>query len=283
MRFISFSIICVFLLFVIGTETQNDFMDQALIDLKNRFQKVGVKIPNFMEERIAEEFNESLENKECSQNMTYSNCGGCEASCSDSVISCDKSCKSPGCYCSGEYVYNNVGRCILKSECSENIEEDDQEIQPLESPSNICPGNYTYLTCGVCHEHCGNINTICTMECKTAGCYCIAHAAFNDENECILKADCKEGDSDNPNFISLNTSSENTLGKYIFVNNTEFQIGTEECEQNEKWNECGNACENSCNDEKVICPAICGPGACVCEQGFVRNTDGECILKSECS
>uniref|UniRef100_A0A1I7X5E9 Trypsin Inhibitor like cysteine rich domain protein n=1 Tax=Heterorhabditis bacteriophora TaxID=37862 RepID=A0A1I7X5E9_HETBA len=57
------------------------------------------------------------------------------------------------------------------------------------------------------------------------------------------------------------------------------------CGPNEEGNPCGNLCEPTCqnaiSNEPVICPAICGPPACVCQPNFYRKNK-VCVPKSQC-
>ncbi|CAJ0924528.1 unnamed protein product, partial [Mesorhabditis belari] len=55
-----------------------------------------------------------------------------------------------------------------------------------------------------------------------------------------------------------------------------------DCRKNEELNECGNGCEPTCQEENPVCPAICGPRACKCEVGYVREPMGRCIKRAQC-
>ncbi|CAJ0577147.1 unnamed protein product, partial [Mesorhabditis spiculigera] len=55
-----------------------------------------------------------------------------------------------------------------------------------------------------------------------------------------------------------------------------------ECGMNEELNECGNGCEPTCTEEMQACTLQCGPAACKCQEGFVREPMGRCIKKMQC-
>ncbi|CAJ0567329.1 unnamed protein product, partial [Mesorhabditis spiculigera] len=54
------------------------------------------------------------------------------------------------------------------------------------------------------------------------------------------------------------------------------------CPTNSSYNSCGSSCERTCAQRNPICPAICGPGKCMCNAGYSRNTAGNCILERDC-
>lgn len=57
------------------------------------------------------------------------------------------------------------------------------------------------------------------------------------------------------------------------------------CSYGEEWNDCGPAdgCEASCDSNlfDMYCTAMCVP-KCVCEEGNVRDSNGNCIAKESC-
>lgn len=68
--------------------------------------------------------------------------------------------------------------------------------------------------------------------------------------------------------------------------NDDLDQDGEDCGANEVWRECGNpaicdwTCENG-NEPYLTCPPIC-VRRCICEFGFVRNGNGDCITQDEC-
>ncbi|EYC00857.1 hypothetical protein Y032_0112g301 [Ancylostoma ceylanicum] len=60
------------------------------------------------------------------------------------------------------------------------------------------------------------------------------------------------------------------------------------CPANETHNPCGDSCEPKCADlyeyERRPCTRECYPpgGACVCERGFYRNKEKQCVSEEDC-
>nr|P56682.1 RecName: Full=Chymotrypsin inhibitor; AltName: Full=AMCI [Apis mellifera]1CCV_A Chain A, CHYMOTRYPSIN INHIBITOR [Apis mellifera] len=56
----------------------------------------------------------------------------------------------------------------------------------------------------------------------------------------------------------------------------------EECGPNEVFNTCGSACAPTCAQPKTrICTMQCRIG-CQCQEGFLRNGEGACVLPENC-
>ncbi|KAJ6648977.1 Chymotrypsin-elastase inhibitor ixodidin [Pseudolycoriella hygida] len=60
----------------------------------------------------------------------------------------------------------------------------------------------------------------------------------------------------------------------------------EDCAPNETFRDCGNhpICDRTCDnitDPYLTCPPIC-VRRCVCDSGFVRDGNGDCIAEREC-
>uniref|UniRef100_A0A914C4K6 TIL domain-containing protein n=1 Tax=Acrobeloides nanus TaxID=290746 RepID=A0A914C4K6_9BILA len=57
------------------------------------------------------------------------------------------------------------------------------------------------------------------------------------------------------------------------------------CTSNEEWRECSSACEFTCDDPKnevLYCADVSQPPKCQCIRGYVRNSNGECVLRENC-
>lgn len=254
-------------------------MDKAIRNMKQKFGQAGVNLPDFIENRGIEKDNATLLDTRCRLNMTYTKCGSCEKTCGEEEKICTRECKTPGCYCISGFAFDEHGNCILESDCPKKTSEQmEPDHSVVDENNKTCPTNFTYLECGTCDESCDGPR-MCTMECKKPGCYCVNTAAFNESNGCILKSDCPNGDYDVK--VLESTLQNDTLGKKASDENI-FQPPNVACKENEKWDSCGNMCESSCKDAKTICPAVCGPGACTCVEGFVRNDDGLCIPQDNC-
>ncbi|XP_066260197.1 serine protease inhibitor swm-1-like [Euwallacea similis] len=50
---------------------------------------------------------------------------------------------------------------------------------------------------------------------------------------------------------------------------------------NEQYSNCGTPCEETCTYQPEVCILVCKQG-CFCKPGYVRNNNGDCILKSQC-
>ena len=59
-----------------------------------------------------------------------------------------------------------------------------------------------------------------------------------------------------------------------------------ECGANQHYEKCGvNGCQNTCEQpelEKVCLNKRCQEG-CYCDEGYIRRSDGECVLPEQCS
>ncbi|XP_014294832.1 venom peptide BmKAPI [Microplitis demolitor] len=66
-----------------------------------------------------------------------------------------------------------------------------------------------------------------------------------------------------------------------------FCNSDEMCEggQFDKCVNCTSPCLLNCNNDDPldpICNPICGLSVCECQFGYVRSTDGRCVLRSDC-
>ncbi|XP_070504619.1 keratin-associated protein 10-4-like [Chironomus tepperi] len=205
--------------------------------------------------------------------MIWNNCGSaCEPTCFEQPDDCTKNCV-PKCVCEEGYVLLEDDVCVLKSDCP-------NQSQPDPSLCSICPkphmiwdecGSACEPTCGVqvdysysqqCGENmiyneCGSpckltcerpTRGICIQVCEK-GCFCKAGYLLHD-GVCIRPDQSK--------------SAENPCPKPHMV-----------------WNECGSACEPSCEKQPEYCILIC-IAKCVCVDGYVLDSNGNCILPSLC-
>lgn len=106
----------------------------------------------------------------CGANEYYDKVAVCDATCTSPAV-CYIDAK-PGCACLPGYV-REKGVCILQKEC------------------NTCHGqNEEYLSCGYCEFVCGTGGPRCPPGCRPQGCYCKQGFVRDEENNCILRADC---------------------------------------------------------------------------------------------
>uniref|UniRef100_A0A0N5BU19 TIL domain-containing protein n=1 Tax=Strongyloides papillosus TaxID=174720 RepID=A0A0N5BU19_STREA len=144
-----------------------------------------------------------------------------------------------------------------------------------------CRQNMTYTECGRCERTCLNREMACTLMCRPPGCYCNPGYFLNEQGNCVLESDCLNGDPDDIPLQSKSVMAGKTLRKDL----TKYKfptIPTKECKENETWDSCGNRCEGTCNMPHKSCFLVCGPGACVCNAGFLRNGGGVCVPQDDC-
>ncbi|EYC14144.1 hypothetical protein Y032_0041g365 [Ancylostoma ceylanicum] len=118
-----------------------------------------------------------------------------------------------------------------------------------------CSVNETFAQCGnICEGKCSNVGNIprpCPPICAPEACACKEGFFRNEAGDCVEKKDC-----------------------------------VLKCGENEKVNKCGRHCENSCTQAgkgPVKCKPPCTEPACVCEDGYYRNSLGKCVLERLCS
>lgn len=56
------------------------------------------------------------------------------------------------------------------------------------------------------------------------------------------------------------------------------------CGPNEVYSGCGDdGCQRRCDRQEITgCTPTCGAPACICEYGYVRNIDGNCVPITSC-
>jgi len=93
---------------------------------------------------------------------------------------------------------------------------------------------------------------MCTMQC-VQGCYCEEGYFRNSDGNCVPLSECK------PQVTTCSLSHE-------------------------VYNACGTACPLTCDNYNTppACTEQCVPG-CYCEDGYFRNSKGNCVTKSECT
>lgn len=252
--------------------------------------------------------------KECrGVNEVWNECGSsCANTCEDPEPICTDDC-NPTCECDSGYVYNSVGNCVLLEHCEASTQcgphsvwndcgsscpatcEDLEPICTYEcNPSCECEIGYVYDNNGICtllDNHCdshvcdGRNDKIPCVEVCTSRCIgeagCSSHEIWNEcgsscprtcsnpfpfcNNQCHATCECEPG--------------------YLY--NDKMECVSEECQSNfckdhQTWNECGSVCPKTCADPTPICTEQCH-GTCECDDGYVYNTDMECILNEDCS
>ncbi|CRK91692.1 CLUMA_CG005339, isoform A [Clunio marinus] len=170
-----------------------------------------------------------------------------------------------------------------------------------------CSVNEEYLACGTpnCQPNCQNPFNSCEEPC-VPGCYCkMGFVRAQDSNsECIPQEKCQEECSPNQIFLDCYNFCEGTCEyptprpcrrmcipacycKEGFVRDPNGDcIDPSQCKKacgkNQQFLDCYNFCEATCEDPiPRPCRRMCIPD-CYCNDGFVRDAEGECILPKEC-
>jgi hypothetical protein len=155
-----------------------------------------------------------------------------------------------------------------------------------ESP-NGCMSNEVNKTCGTaCEPTCGRpMNMACVASC-VQGCQCIDGymRQSTSANNAFGRAPCVRADQCDV-LVTATTSSVNIGGGSPWISSPP---PPRSCAANEQLNSCGNLCEITCvnyRQQPLACPMICGTPACVCANGYVRDTQrsGQCVQPQTCT
>jgi len=118
-----------------------------------------------------------------------------------------------------------------------------------------CPVNQHYESCGTaCPLTCDNHNDppfACILMCNP-GCHCDDGYVKTKSGSCVKPESC---------------------------NSNEVCTG-----ENQRYNECGTACPLTCDNYQnppKACTKQCVVG-CECQEGYVKNNEGKCVLPSQC-
>lgn len=131
-----------------------------------------------------------------------------------------------------------------------------------------------YSQCGAhpnCQRTCDNLDgpLICPKICMP-GCVCEEGYVKNSDGLCVKPEECPV------------VTRKCSLISLIFFFNLNF---TATClKAFEYYTDCGTACPITCENKDnppLFCTANCVVG-CFCEDGYVRNSDGECVLPTNC-
>ncbi|KFM77647.1 Zonadhesin, partial [Stegodyphus mimosarum] len=225
-------------------------------------------------------------------------CNTCDASddCSSSDI-----CVA-GCDCESGFLRNKEGKCVPEEKCNEEPQR--------------CAVDEEFRECG-CMKTCCNAKKpdACAGQCLT-GCFCKNGLVRNEEGRCVELSQCKETGGNgticgkNEEIVAcakpkwcntcvvrgnckLKTCSEGCDCKKGFYRDDNgicipsFQCPgdkpTNTCGKHEVYKQCGSACPPTCANQGRVqsCTQQCISG-CFCKDGFVRNSEGQCIKPEEC-
>lgn len=231
-------------------------------------------------------------------NEERSECGVsiCEATCDDpdKPFHCKAPC-FPGCGCKSGFVRDSNRNCIPLDQCPK--------------PSCTKPHEF-YTDCGTaCPLSCTKPYVgVCTAQC-VAGCFCEDGYVRDDNENCILPQDCPnitctgnevysecgangcQNTCDNPNLeqVCRGICIPGCVCEEGFVRDANgicisqnLCPRTECTKDHEYYTDCGTACPLYCNVPFVnFCTLQCVPG-CFCEDGYFRDTNGNCVLPQDC-
>lgn len=159
----------------------------------------------------------------------------------------------------------------------------------VHSPSPFCKKNESFQTCSNgCEYNCANyaIAGICAPDCDPdrAGCYCYFTHVRNSNGDCVSYEACKKGKS-----VFLKTIRQ-------FLKAVRWSLEPKAAPQKEKlepqrhcsskyetFTPCGRLCPLTCatKDRVYKCKEGCQPG-CFCNEGYLRNSQKECVPRSLC-
>ncbi|XP_077288713.1 zonadhesin-like [Arctopsyche grandis] len=206
------------------------------------------------------------------KNEVYSMCGGlgCDPICqtifgSRSIqrfmefagrIVCSSMCSTPGCVCAEGYVRNPTGQCVHREDC----------------PPPKCTGRYeVYTSCGGkgCEATCSTIfggrsiqrfiklggKAVCLPSCSTPACVCAeGYTRDSITGQCVLTPDCPPPScpGSHEEYTSCGGPGCEATCPLVFSGRTTQQF---------KY-----------LSGKVTCPTGCSTPACVCADGYMRDS-----------
>ncbi|KAG7309637.1 hypothetical protein JYU34_004115 [Plutella xylostella] len=212
---------------------------------------------------------------------------------------CPLYCMTDGCSCREGFYRDDNRNCVPLQECT---------------PPK-CGTNEVYTNCGsACEINCTNIDNppqACTLQCVEK-CECLQGFIRNSDGNCVKKEECSSvqcGPNEESNGCynsCLEKSCASRLnppdvcplyceyGKcsctdgYYRDDNGDcvqpFDCTPPRCGLNEVYTNCGSSCEVTCanvNNPPKVCTLQCVE-RCQCAEGFIRNSDGNCVRREEC-
>ncbi|XP_077288741.1 zonadhesin-like [Arctopsyche grandis] len=242
----------------------------------------------------------------CKANEVFKDCGRfqCENTCTNTNAQqrCNLTPCEPGCYCNQGYLRDVDGQCVLREDCQ----------------YRKCKGkNEEYSLCiAPCGERCSNLgqDLVCNYNACKIGCDCKPGYLRNSKNECVLisECDCNKNEELDICYNKCPPRTCDAIGKgfecpppdsnckpackciFDYRRNSDgVCIPVQKCPplkctgENEIYNSCPPRClDEGCRslyDPRVCTQEVreCSP-ACVCKDGYLRNLEGNCILKTQC-
>jgi len=251
---------------------------------------------------------------ECEDNEIFSSCGSaCYPTCKNRNRNrvCTRQCII-GCFCKEGYLRNEQGVCVRSETCG--------DVKPLDKTPIFAPickdSNEAFQQCKACDATCDNPNPICHKTC-VPGCACREGHVRGVDGSCMPIEACQKLGNEteypefmpgpvlwkpepDPTFPKLPEDPEGPVAVFSSVRDAgqmqepkrpKFLPGMarprtekeEKCPIREVFRSCGPACPSSCADPTpvVACTGHCVVG-CFCEEGYLRNENGICVLVNEC-
>jgi hypothetical protein len=208
----------------------------------------------------------------CKENEEYRQCKGCDGTCAKPNPICPRICV-PGCACIKGHLRDGNGRCMPATQCP--------HVQTLENiviPPNMCGDNAEYRSCGTaCPATCANPNAPdqpCTRQC-VMGCFCKEGFFKNAMGKCVSMQMC---DGPLPHILAAEPAQKCNTDREMYVNDP---MGAAlDCQAT-----CGTPLPFMIHGEPQIpakCRAMPRKAACVCKFPYVRNSQGQCVERSQC-
>ncbi|GMS79984.1 hypothetical protein PENTCL1PPCAC_2159, partial [Pristionchus entomophagus] len=193
---------------------------------------------------------------QCKKNEGFSSCSSmCEPQCGQyHPIACILMCGPPKCQCTSGFYRNSNGECMTRAEC-------EKSPSPSTPAPPACKKNQIFQECSsMCIPKCGEYEVHpCMAMCGAPKCQCDRGFYLDNHDDCVTREECETQSS------TLKTPSQS------------------DCNPNEIFRECSSMCEEKCGETLTRpCPASCGPPKCQCDNGFFRNSVGDCVSKSDC-
>ncbi|KAK6758233.1 hypothetical protein RB195_015822 [Necator americanus] len=230
----------------------------------------------------------------CGANEEFNECGSaCEPTCREPrPIVCTLQCVI-GCQCKSGFFRDDRNECV--AECDN-------------ASSNICAVNEEFKQCGTaCEPSCENPKpSVCSAQCVVNVCQCKSGFLRNSKEQCVEHCEedpcpvteerkvcgtaCEPTCSNPKPKCTKQCINDVCQCRQGFIRNSKNQcIPTSACPpselpcgRNEERKKCGTACEPTCTNPNPRCTKQCINDVCQCRQGFLRNSENQCIPASEC-
>ncbi|CAH0699819.1 unnamed protein product [Spodoptera exigua] len=178
----------------------------------------------------------------------------------------------PGCICKDNYVRDDTGKCVPIDSC----------------PS--CGGDPNAKSgCGVnCGRLCSNYkkkNVVCPLYCKLNGCDCKDGYVFDSNvGLCVRPKDCTPTCGSNEVYKQcankeLKRTKCSQINEYTSEGNDETSRTSDSYSSETSSDSSDTSSESSSDSSSESDECI---GACVCQEGYLRNSDGVCLPEDQC-